>query len=72
LARIAWHLGNRHLPVQILSDRALRVADDPTIEAMLNALGAAVRRRRAAFSPDAGAYAGAGHLPQPARTGDHD
>ena len=41
LARLAWHLGNRHLPVEILSGR-LRIRDDHVIVAMLQGLGARV------------------------------
>ena len=47
-ARIAWHLGNRHLPAQIDSARIL-IRDDHVIVAMLQGLGAAVRRERAPF-----------------------
>ena len=59
LARIAWHLGNRHLPVEILAD-GLRIRDDHVIVAMLEGLGARVTRRRAAFTPEGGAYGGVG------------
>jgi urease accessory protein len=55
LARIAWHLGNRHLPVEILP-AALRIRDDHVIVAMLEGLGAAVVRRQAPFTPEGGAY----------------
>src|SRR3954451_23148831 len=37
LARIAWHLGNRHLPTEILPDR-LRIAPDAVIEEMVRGL----------------------------------
>jgi len=59
LARIAWHLGNRHLPTEIATDR-LRIAYDHVIEALLRELGVRCTRRRAPFQPEAGAYAG-GH-----------
>src|ERR1700755_2887332 len=49
-ARVAWHLGNRHLPAQIDADRIL-IRDDHVIVDMLKGLGAAVRKRRAAFDP---------------------
>jgi urease accessory protein len=61
LARLAWHLGNRHLPVEMLSDGRLRIAYDHVIEAMLAGLGARTARRQAPFQPEAGAYAGAHH-----------
>src|SRR3954470_7076925 len=41
LARLAWHLGDRHVPVQMLANR-LRLRRDAAIEAMLDALGARV------------------------------
>ena len=59
LARIAWHLGNRHLPVQLLGGR-IRIRADHVIEAMVELLGGHVARVEAAFDPEAGAYAG-GH-----------
>jgi urease accessory protein len=55
LARIAWHLGNRHLPTEILPDR-LRIAPDPVIEEMVRGLGGTVRRVEARFEPEGGAY----------------
>lgn len=60
-ARFAWHLGNRHTPVQILPDGTLRLAEDAVLSAMLDGLGAAVVHRRAPFHPEAGAYAPSGH-----------
>jgi urease accessory protein len=59
LVRVAWHLGNRHLPVQIL-EGALRIRDDHVIAAMVRGLGAAARPVSAPFDPEGGAYAG-GH-----------
>lgn len=56
-ARFAWHLGNRHALVQVLTDGGLRLLDDPILAAMLRGLGAVVVQRRAAFTPEAGAYA---------------
>jgi urease accessory protein len=55
LARIAWHLGNRHLPTEILPDR-LRIAPDAVIEEMVRGLGGTVRRLEARFEPEGGAY----------------
>ncbi len=60
-ARLAWHLGNRHAPVQVLADGGLRLLDDPILAAMLRGLGAVVIQRRAAFTPEAGAYAALAH-----------
>jgi urease accessory protein len=61
VARMAWHLGNRHLPVEVLADGlTLRIADDHVIAAMAEGLGGTVTRREATFAPESGAYAG-GH-----------
>ena len=57
LLRIAWHLGNRHLPVQFLAGR-LRVRADHVIGAMVEALGGQARAIEAPFDPEPGAYAG--------------
>lgn len=57
LARLAWHLGNRHLPTEILPER-LRIRYDHVIEDMLRGLGARLCRRRAPFQPEGGAYGG--------------
>ena len=56
LARLAWHIGNRHLPVQIMA-RSLRIRRDHVIEDMLRGLGAKVAQIDAPFDPEGGAYA---------------
>ena len=56
LARLAWHIGNRHVEVQIAGD-ALRIRRDHVIEAMLRGLGARVTPIEAPFAPERGAYA---------------
>ena len=60
LARIAYHLGNRHVPVQV-GEGFLRIAADHVLEEMLKKLGAKVREVEAPFEPEAGAYAGGQH-----------
>lgn len=55
LVRVAWHLGNRHLPTQLLGDR-LRIRQDHVIEEMLQILGADPIRVNAPFNPEGGAY----------------
>ncbi len=55
LARLAWHLGDRHVPVQVL-ERRLRLKPDPTIETLLQSLGAKVVLIDAPFEPEGGAY----------------
>jgi urease accessory protein len=59
LARAAYHLGNRHVPVQV-GDGWLRIADDHVLARMLEVLGAKLSVLDTAFEPEAGAY-GAGH-----------
>jgi urease accessory protein len=56
LLRIAWHLGNRHLPTELLGDQ-LRIRRDHVIEAMVVALGGTVTHIDAPFDPEGGAYA---------------
>ena len=60
LVRIAWHLGNRHLPTQIM-ERCLRIRRDHVIEAMVRNLGARVIEIEAPFDPEAGAYSEGAH-----------
>jgi urease accessory protein len=55
LARLAWHVGNRHTPCQIEGAR-LVIRDDHVLEAMLRQLGADVQRLVAPFRPEGGAY----------------
>ncbi|MDJ0607550.1 MAG: urease accessory protein UreE [Kiloniellales bacterium] len=55
LLRLAWHLGNRHLPTEIHGDRLL-VRDDHVIADMLMKQGAEVRALVAPFNPEGGAY----------------
>jgi urease accessory protein len=59
LIRIAWHLGNRHLPVQLLDER-IRIRADHVIAEMVEGLGGHVDLIKAPFDPEAGAYAGGG------------
>jgi len=56
LARAAYHLGNRHVPVE-LGEGWLRIQADHVLETMLIGLGGEVSALRAAFEPEAGAYA---------------
>lgn len=57
LARLAYHLGNRHLSVQILANR-IRIRRDDVIEDMARGLGAKIAQIEAPFDPEGGAYAG--------------
>lgn len=68
LTRVAWHIGNRHVPAQILPGR-IRIGRDHVLEEMIANLGAKVTRTDAPFDPEPGAYAGeAAH----AHSHDHD
>jgi urease accessory protein len=60
LVRVAWHLGNRHLPTQIMA-KGLRIRRDHVIEAMVKGLGARILEIDAPFDPEGGAYANAAH-----------
>jgi urease accessory protein len=57
LTRIAWHIGNRHVPAQVLPDR-IRIGRDHVLEQMIRMLGARVERTSAPFDPEPGAYSG--------------
>lgn len=56
LVRIAWHLGNRHLAVEIAGTH-LRIRSDPVIAEMIEGLGGHVETISAVFTPESGAYA---------------
>jgi urease accessory protein len=60
LAKAAYHLGNRHVPVQV-GEGFLRLAADHVLGEMLAKLGATVSEVEAPFEPEAGAYAGGHH-----------
>ncbi len=69
-ARLAWHLGNRHLPAEIRAG-AIRIRPDHVIEEMLARFGARLTKLDAPFQPEGGAYdshshGGSGHA------GDHE
>lgn len=64
LTRLAWHIGNRHTPCQVLPDRLI-IREDHVMEAMLRGLGATITRANLPFKPEGGAY---GH----GRTMGHD
>ena len=64
LARLAWHIGNRHTPCRVEEDR-LVIREDHVLRAMLEQLGANVTQATGPFVPEGGAY---GH----GRTFGHD
>ena len=68
LARLAWHIGNRHTPCQIAPDRLL-IRHDHVLAEMLRRLGAELREVTAPFTPEGGAY---GHGRTMGHTHGHD
>jgi urease accessory protein len=58
LLRIAWHIGNRHLPLQV-ADGRLRLRADHVIADMVEGLGGRITWCEAPFDPEIGAYAAA-------------
>lgn len=59
-AKLAWHIGNRHTPVQVLDDGRLRIIDDHVMRDMITGLGGVVENEIAPFDPLNGAYHGLG------------
>lgn len=55
LARLAWHIGNRHTPCQI-EEGKLRIQRNQVMQDMLHKLGANVVEVTAPFTPEGGAY----------------
>lgn len=55
LARLAWHIGNRHTPCRIEGDRLI-IREDHVLEGMLKGLGAQITRAALPFTPEGGAY----------------
>jgi urease accessory protein len=60
LMRLAWHLGNRHLPTEI-QNQLLHIRPDHVIEDMLRGFGADLVVMQAPFQPEGGAYTSHGH-----------
>lgn len=84
LARLAWHIGNRHTPCRIEAERLL-IREDHVLADMLRKLGATVEPLSAPFVPEGGAYGhgrtlghththaeGEAHTPHPAHSHSHD
>ena len=68
LARACYHLGNRHVALQV-GDGWLRLLDDYVLKAMLDQLGATTESIEAPFQPEHGAYGGGHHH---SRAGEED
>ncbi len=60
LTRAAYHLGNRHVPIELRPDH-LKIEPDHVLAHMLRAMHLIVREDTLAFEPEAGAYAAQGH-----------
>ena len=70
LMRLAWHLGNRHLPTEIRNE-VVRIRPDHVIEDMLRNFGADLIKLQAPFQPEGGAYSGHGLHHEPDDSGHH-
>lgn len=70
LARAAYHLGNRHVPLQIEAG-LLRYQHDYVLDDMLRGLGLTVDTEQAPFEPEAGAYQSAPHSHSHSHGNDH-
>jgi urease accessory protein len=55
LLRAAYHLGNRHVPLEV-KETYLRLSPDPVLQAMLEQLGLQIQTEIAPFQPESGAY----------------
>jgi urease accessory protein len=71
LARIAWHIGNRHTPAEI-TEHAIYIKPDHVLAEMVEGLGAHVHQVNRAFEPEGGAYGSKGPLQKGHHHGDHD
>lgn len=61
-ARIAWHIGNRHTPVEVMPNGVMRLRYDHVIQDMIEGLGGHCKKKTAGFTPESGAYkSGGGH-----------
>ncbi len=60
LTRAAYHLGNRHVPIELQPDH-LKIEPDHVLADMLRAMHLTVVEQQAAFEPEGGAYAQGGH-----------
>lgn len=59
-ARACYHLGNRHVKIQV-GERWLRIKPDHVLEEMIHLLGLVISHEQAVFEPESGAYSQGGH-----------
>lgn len=71
LLRAAYHLGNRHVALQVLPGE-LRLLQDPVLAQLLRGLGMEPSGLQAPFHPEAGAYGGHSHSHDQGPSGEHD
>jgi urease accessory protein len=64
LARIAWHLGNRHTPAEV-TDHAIYIQPDHVLAEMVAGLGAHIHLVKRPFEPEGGAYGGQRPIDEP-------
>ncbi|WP_163574533.1 urease accessory protein UreE [Halomonas faecis] len=75
LARLAYHLGNRHVQLALGEDEKggfVRFPPDHVLEALAEMLGASLERHEAPFDPEPGAYNQLGHSHSHAHGHEHD
>ncbi|RZL10834.1 MAG: urease accessory protein UreE [Rubrivivax sp.] len=70
LVRAAYHLGNRHVQIELTPDH-LKIEPDHVLADMLRAMHLTVKETQAAFEPEGGAYAAGGHAHGPGQGGGH-
>jgi len=70
-ARLAWHIGNRHTPVEVLPSGQLRLQYDHVLMHMLEGLGGTLQRLHAPFVPEPGAYDTPAQTPTEGEAHDH-
>lgn len=71
LTRAAYHLGNRHVPLELKPDR-LQIEPDHVLAAMLRHMHLVVTEASAPFEPEAGAYGGHSHHGAPPHPNEHE
>ncbi len=70
LTRAAYHLGNRHVPIELKPDH-LKIEPDHVLADMLRAMHLIVHEVNEAFEPEGGAYSAGGHADEHPHDHDH-
>lgn len=58
---LSWHLGNRHLAIELINKKIIRIEKDHVIALMLEGLGARLEYKKEVFNPELGAYGSKHH-----------